>query len=67
MKRLRVRKKLKLAQLEAAQLKEVIEEEEAQKRVETKDTAERGSQENRVSECSIRNLDGLRCQGRTRP
>ena len=30
MKRLRARKKLKLAQLEAAQLKEVIKEEEAQ-------------------------------------
>ena len=37
MKRLRAREKLKLAQLEAAQLKEVIEEEEAKQRIRQKE------------------------------
>ena len=73
MKRLRVREKLKLAQLEAAQLKEVIKEERAQNELKQRMQQEENELKQRirqkearkklVSECSVRNLDGSRCQG----
>ena len=63
MKRLRALEKFKLEQLEAAQLKKVIEEEEAQN--ELKHTAERRLQENRIRKRLIQNLERFRCRGRT--